>query len=156
MIVAADDDEDDVNLLRMLFRRAGVTHRFEVFGRGEDVITALAATVQRLVASAQAALPLVCFLDIKMPAMTGHEVLRWIRSQSRLDPMPVVMLSSSEHPSDVRQAAENGAQCYLIKYPRPEVLQQVISDAERIASGTPASQCFAMSANLLRVAGAEA
>lgn len=149
MIFAADDDEDDVNLMRMLFRKAGVRHRFEVFGRGEDVINALAAAILRI-EQALDALPLVCFLDIKMPAMTGHEVLRWIRGQRALDLMPVVMLSSSEHPTDVAQARANGAQCYLTKYPHPDVLRRVIEGAERLADGTPPDECFAVPTNLLR------
>lgn len=151
MIFAADDDDDDVNLMRMLFRKAGIRHRFEVFGRGEDAINALAATVLRI-EQALDALPLICFLDIKMPAITGHEVLKWIREQRALDPMPVVMLSSSEHPSDVAQARANGAQCYLTKYPHPDVLRRVIEDAERLATGAPVAECFAERTNLLRTA----
>lgn len=151
MIFAADDDDDDVNLMRMLFRKAGIRHRFEIFGRGEDVINALAAAVLRI-EQALDALPLICFLDIKMPAMTGHEVLKWIRTQRALDLMPVVMLSSSEHPTDVAQAHANGAQCYLTKYPHPDVLRRVIEDAERLASGAPVTECFTVPTNLLRTA----
>lgn len=144
VIVAADDDPDDVDLLQMLFRRAGIGYRFEVFSRGEDVIAALLGAMRSAIA-----MPLLCFLDVKMPAMTGHDVLRWIRQQRELDAIPIVMLSSSEHPADVEQATANGAQCYLAKYPQPSVLQQVIAEAERFAKGAPAAECFRMAANLL-------
>lgn len=147
VIVAADDDEDDVDLLRLLFRKAGVNHPFEIHRRGEDVIAALGRVIEQ---AATAAVPLLCFLDVKMPAITGHDVLRWIRQHRFLDPMPVVMLSSSEHPTDVEQAAENGAQCYLAKYPQPSVLQEVIAEAERFAGGKPAAACFQLPTNLLR------
>jgi CheY-like chemotaxis protein len=146
VIVAADDDQDDVDLLRMLFRKAGVRYRFDVFQRGEDVITALSDVLAR---TGAVTMPLLCFLDVKMPALTGHDVLRWIRSQRGLDAVPIVMLSSSDHPSDVAQAAKEGAQCYLAKYPQPAVLQQVIAGAERYASGAPAAECFRLPANLL-------
>ncbi len=61
------------------------------------------------------------------------------------------MLSSSEHPDDVRQAAENGAQCYLAKYPNPNVLRRVLEEAERISnSGSSVSkEWFGLPANLL-------
>ena len=146
VILAADDDADDVDLLRMLFRRAGVQEAFNVYSRGEDVIAALTAVIER---ASHLALPLLCFLDVKMPTMTGHDVLRWIRGQRALDEMPVVMLSSSEHPADVEQAAEIGAQCYLAKYPQPSVLQHVIAEAQRFASGAPKLECFRLPANLL-------
>jgi hypothetical protein len=64
----------------------------------------------------------------------------------------------------VKQAAKNGAQCYLAKYPHPSVLKRVIEEAERASrSGASAAQeWFGLSANLLlrwglgsaRVAGA--
>lgn len=109
----------------------------------------IAALRQVVEPTANVPMPLLCFLDVKMPAMTGHDVLRWIRSHRQLDPMPVVMLSSSEHPTDVELAAENGAQCYLAKYPQPAVIQQVIAAAERFANGIPAAECFRIEPNLL-------
>jgi CheY-like chemotaxis protein len=146
VIVAADDDEDDIDLLRLLFRKAGIKHSFEVFRKGEDVIAALTASIEASAAS----LPLLCFLDVKMPAMNGLDILRWIRGQPALDRLPVVMLSSSDHPADVEAALRLGAQCYLAKYPQPAVLQAVVTAAERYATGATANECFAIPANLLR------
>jgi DNA-binding NarL/FixJ family response regulator len=61
------------------------------------------------------------------------------------------MLSSSEHPEDVRKAAEGGAQCYLAKYPHPTVLKRVLEEASRVASNgpAPAGEWFGLPANLL-------
>src|SRR5262245_32152838 len=95
VILAADDEEDDIALMRLLFRKAGVSHPLQVYRHGEDVIAALGEWLRR---STTTAPPLVCFLDVKMPAMNGHDVVRWIRKEPRLDSMSVVMLSSSEHP----------------------------------------------------------
>lgn len=146
VIAAVDDDEDDIDLLRMLFRKAAIKNPFHVYQRGEEVVAALSGLLKD---SAQVVLPLICFLDVKMPAMNGHEILRWIRDQPALNAMPVVMLSSSEHPTDVSRAAENGAQCYLAKYPQPAVLRQVVEEAERFAAGVPADECFRLPTNLL-------
>jgi CheY-like chemotaxis protein len=130
VILAVDDDDDDIDLMRLLFRKAGVTHPVEVYRQGEDLIEALTALVKKPVQE----IPLLCFLDVKMPTITGHDLLRWIREKPELDRLAVVMLSSSEHPEDVKQAAEGGAQCYLAKYPHPTVLKRVLDEAERIAS----------------------
>jgi hypothetical protein len=59
------------------------------------------------------------------------------------------MLSSSEHPADVKEAAKSGAQCYLAKYPHPAVLKSVIDEAERMSAHDPSKEWFGLSANLL-------
>ena len=148
VILAVDDDDDDVTLMRLLLRKAGVTQPVEVYPRGEDLIDALTA---RMANSAAHPLPLVCFLDVKMPSINGHEVLQWIRQQRPLDDIAVVMLSSSEHPEDVKRAAQGGAQCYLAKYPHPTVLKGVLEEAARVSNnGSPAAkEWFGLSANLL-------
>src|SRR4051812_22224473 len=146
VIFAVEDDEDDINLMRILFRKAGVAYPVEVYRRGEDVMTALSTLLRK---SVQAVVPLLCFLDINMPSMGGQEVLRWIRQQPQLDSLSVVMLSSSEHPSDVKAAADAGAQCYLAKYPQPAVLKSVIQEAERVCNAPAAKEWFGLPANLL-------
>lgn len=145
IILAVDDDEDDIDLMRLLFRKAGVTHPVTVYRQGEHLMDALLAE------SGEAVMPFLCFVDVKMPTMNGHELLRWIRQQPRLNHLAVVMLSSSEHPEDVRQAAENGAQCYLAKYPHPSVLKRVLDEAERISTNGVAvcKEWFGLPANLL-------
>ncbi|MGH7943980.1 MAG: response regulator [Opitutaceae bacterium] len=147
VIVAVDDDDNDIDLMRLLFRKAGVTHPVQVYRQGEEFIEALTA----LMSKSTEAVPLVCFLDVKMPTINGHELLQWIRKQPRLDRLAVVMLSSSEHPEDVKQAAEGGAQCYLAKYPHPAVLKRVLDEAERRSTdnATTAKEWFELPANLL-------
>lgn len=148
VILAVDDEEDDIDLMRLLFRKAGVTNPVEVYRRGEDLMSALTALMQK---SVQAVVPLLCFLDVKMPTVNGHELLQWIRKHRQLDQLSVVMLSSSEHPEDVKQAAEGGAQCYLAKYPHPTVLRRVLDEAERISKNGAAvcKEWFGLPANLL-------
>lgn len=148
VILTVDDEEDDIDLMRLLFRKAGVTNPLEVYRKGEDLITSLSGLMEK---SVQAVLPLLCFLDVKMPTVNGHELLRWIRQHRQFDSISVVMLSSSEHPEDVKQAAKNGAQCYLAKYPHPTVLRRVLEEADRLSrTGVlVAKEWFGLPANLL-------
>ena len=147
VILAVDDDDDDIDLMRLLFLKAGVTHPVQVYRQGEDLIEALTALVTKPVDE----IPLLCFLDVKMPTINGHELLRWIREKSQFDRLAVVMLSSSEHPEDVKQAAEGGAQCYLAKYPHPAVLKRVLDEAERASNSEAhvSKEWFGLPANLL-------
>jgi CheY-like chemotaxis protein len=149
VVLAVDDEEEDIELMRILFRKAGVDHPIEVYRTGEDLVAALTKAIGK---STEAVLPLLCFLDVKMPSMNGHELLRWIRSRRELDHVSVVMLSSSEHPADVKEAAKSGAQCYLAKYPHPALLKRVIDEAERmslLAEDNPSKEWFGLPANLL-------
>lgn len=147
--MAVDDDTEDIDLMRLLFRKAGLTSPIQVYHRGEDLLEALGQFLKRSVDAA--VLPLLCFLDVKMPSMSGHDVLRWIRQHAQFDALSVVMLSSSEHPDDVQQAARHGAQCYLSKYPQPAVLRAVLEEAQRISGdgAAIAREWFGVSANLL-------
>lgn len=142
-IVAIDDDEDDIDLLRIMLRKAGIPNPMEVFREGEKAMQYLAKLAQ------ESLRPLLCFLDVKVPAINGHEILQWIRSRPVFNGMPVVMLSNSDSPADVTKAARNGAQCYLVKYPQPAVLKAIVDDAERFALGCPADDCFRLPTNQL-------
>lgn len=149
VIFAADDDHDDLTLLSLLLRKAGVEYPVQLFKRGEDIVAALAKLMENSVSSALK--PVMCFLDVKLPPLDGHEVLRWMRAHAALDSVPVVMLSDSEAPKDVTSAVQHGAQCYLTKYPQPAVLREVVSDAERFVLGAPADECFRIPTNQLLV-----
>jgi CheY-like chemotaxis protein len=145
-IVAIDNDEDDLHLLRIMLRKAGIPNPIEVYREGEKALAALTKFAQQSIRSLR---PLLCFLDVRLPSMNGHEILRWIRGNPPLNTMPVVMLSASDSPVDVRTAAQIGAQCYLCKYPQPAVLKEIVNDAERFALGCPADDCFRIPANQL-------
>src|ERR1051325_7636490 len=59
--------------------------------------------------------PDLMILDLKLPGMSGFEVLGWMRSQDRLKGLPVVVLSGSSLEIDRKQASELGASAYLVK-----------------------------------------
>jgi CheY-like chemotaxis protein len=59
--------------------------------------------------------PAVVLLDVKMPRLDGLEVLRQIKSDERLRPMPVVMLTSSQDERDIRESYALGANAYVVK-----------------------------------------
>jgi CheY-like chemotaxis protein len=62
------------------------------------------------------------FLDLKLPIMMGLEVLDWIRKQSVLEDVVVVVLTSSNEPSDLKQAYRLGANSYIVKPPSADQL----------------------------------
>lgn len=59
--------------------------------------------------------PVVVLLDIKMPKMSGIELLKIIRTDTKLKSMPVVMLTSSKEDSDLKTSYELGVNAYVLK-----------------------------------------
>ena len=139
LIVAVDDEPDDLFFLRRSIEKTGIPHRFQSFSNGEAAMVALslAATGEKPID-----FPLVCFLDIKMFAMTGFDVLKWIRGQRGLDALPVIMFSSSDHPEDVQRARELDAQGYLKKYPTVEAMHTVLEESHAFAATLPPKKTF--------------
>jgi len=60
-------------------------------------------------------LPLLVLVDLKMPRMTGMELLAHLRSDSRFRHLPVVMMTSSNHTEDLIAAYDNGVNAYVRK-----------------------------------------
>ncbi len=73
------------------------------------------AHLRRALEARAAPLPDLVLLDIRLPAETGIDLLRFIRHQHALKELPCLMLTSSDREEDVREAREAGATTYYIK-----------------------------------------
>jgi CheY-like chemotaxis protein len=60
-------------------------------------------------------MPKVILLDLKMPKVSGLEVLEAVKSDPRTKVIPVVILTSSEEDPDVKRSYELGANSYIVK-----------------------------------------
>jgi len=109
-ILHVEDNHDDVILVDLAFRKAGVGAKLEVAMDGDQAI-------QKLQNGFNNSPPACVLLDLKLPTISGLQVLEWIRSQPRFKRLPVVMLTSSLLPNDINQAYDLGANSYLIKPP---------------------------------------
>lgn len=59
--------------------------------------------------------PVLVLLDLKLPKVDGHEVLRAIRTDETLRTMPVVILTSSREECDLVEGYANGVNAYVVK-----------------------------------------
>ena len=59
--------------------------------------------------------PALIVLDLKLPKVSGHEVLRTLKSDDRTKSIPVIVLSSSKEDRDVRRCYELGVNSYVVK-----------------------------------------
>lgn len=124
-ILLVDDSPDDVLFLTRAFRRAGVDNPLHVAEDGQQALDYLAGKNQYADRSAHP-LPLLVLLDLQLPHVPGLEVLRWMRSQPELRGVIVVVLTSSDHPADVKQAYALGANSFLSKPSNPNDLPELI------------------------------
>jgi CheY-like chemotaxis protein len=72
-------------------------------------------------------LPGLLLLDLKLPKISGLDLLLWIRQHPPIRLMPVIVLSSSNKPADVCCAYERGANAYLVKPAKPDDLIRLIA-----------------------------
>lgn len=113
-ILLVEDNPDDVDLTLRAFRHAGIVSPVQVVGDGVEAIDYLFAQ-GAYADQARRELPAVVLLDLKLPLLDGHEVLRRIRANPRTRLLPVVILSSSVEETDLRRSYGEGANSYVRK-----------------------------------------
>lgn len=113
-ILLVEDNEDDVFFMKHALRTAGVANPVHVVETGAQAIDYLSG-IGPFQDRRKYPLPAIVFLDLKLPLMSGHEVLAWIRAQRQLEGLLVVVLTSSNEAADVRRCYSLGATSYLMK-----------------------------------------
>jgi CheY-like chemotaxis protein len=117
-VLLVEDDADDLFFMKKACEGADFPHALQVVTDGQaaiDYLSGVGIYEDRL----QHPLPELVFLDIKLPLRSGHEVLEWLRGQPAFKTLPVVMLTSSNHPSDIERAYRLGVTSYLLKNADP-------------------------------------
>ncbi len=125
-ILLVEDNDDDVFLMKHSLASAGVCNPVFTVETGQQAVDYLSGA-KPYDDRSQHPMPAIVFLDLKLPLMSGHEVLGWIRSQRQLESLIVVVLTSSNEPSDVRRSYSLGANSYLMK---PLTAQQLVDLAK--------------------------
>jgi CheY-like chemotaxis protein len=126
-ILIAEDDENDLALLQVALRKAEITNPIQVCRDGAQVLSYLRG--EGAYANRQEyPFPRLLILDLKMPKLTGLEVLRWVRSNRGYAVIPTIVLSNSKHSKDIQEAYELGANAYIVKPPGFSDLHKVFKN----------------------------
>src|SRR5579859_1052448 len=112
--LVVEDNEDHVFLLKRAFQKAEVTNPLQVASTGEDAVAYLEGT-GKYSDWQQFPLPAIVLLDLKLPGLSGFDVLKWIRQHASLKALRVAMLTSSDLDQEIKLAYELGANAYLTK-----------------------------------------
>jgi len=117
----ADDSKNDTSLMQRAFREAGIANSLYVVPDGEEVVDYLSG-VGAYANRVEHPMPNVVLLDRNLPRKDGFGVLGWIRTQSALRSMVVIILTTSNRSADADMAHDLGANYYLTKPGRFEEL----------------------------------
>ena len=127
-VLLVDDNADDVLLMQRAFGASSITAPLTLLTDGRaaiDYLSGAGAFGDR----ATHPLPALMLLDLKMPRVSGFDVLAWLRAQPGLKRLPVVVLTTSAQESDITRAYDLGANSYIVK---PSGLKQIAEVAQRI------------------------
>jgi two-component system, chemotaxis family, response regulator Rcp1 len=125
-LLVVEDNPGDVRLLEEAFGESALEVNIRVARDGAEALSLVlgpdAATDWR---------PDLILLDLNLPKVGGHEVLKHLKSDPNTRRIPVIVLTSSKAESDVRRAYEAHANAYLKK---PSTLDGLLAATEHISN----------------------
>src|SRR3954468_19222582 len=108
-ILLVEDNADDEQLTLRAMRQSDVPNIIRVARDGAEAIDALFG------AASNGRLPDLVLLDLKLPKVSGLEVLQRIRSEDSTKTLPIVILTSSDEERDIVESYNLGANSYIRK-----------------------------------------
>lgn len=125
-ILIADDNDDDVVMMRKTFSQCKLLNVIHVVENGDEVLPFLRGEDR----GGGAPLPGMLFLDLNMPRKNGFEVLKEIKDDPVLKHLPVVILTSSAREEDIIKSYSYGACTFITKPVGLEKFWQVVRQLE--------------------------
>jgi two-component system response regulator len=113
-ILLVEDNPNDVKLTLHAFKTANLANKIHVARDGVEALEFLFGT-QSGADQKKPESPKLILLDLKLPRMDGHEVLKRIKGDPRTQGIPVVVLTSSREEVDVMRTYDVGANSYNVK-----------------------------------------
>jgi CheY-like chemotaxis protein len=108
-ILLVEDNSLDADLIKRAMLKVETSVNLEIASDGEEAIQYLDRWDKGTPT------PIVILLDLKLPKISGLEVLKRLKSHPKYKLLPVVVLTSSNELIDIQQAYELGANSYILK-----------------------------------------
>ncbi len=124
-ILLVEDNQDDVELTLRALRKNNLANEIHVARDGEEALDFLYC--RGLFKDRNPShTPKVVLLDLKLPKVDGLEVLRTLKGDPRLKPIPVVVLTSSGEQRDMVEGYNLGVNSYIQKPVSFESFQSIV------------------------------
>lgn len=125
VILLIEDNVDDERLTLRALRRNNIMNEVVVACDGQEAIDYLFGSGS-YAGRDMNVMPAVVMLDLKLPRLSGLEVLKRIREDGRTKRLPVVVLTSSEDEQQVEQAYAQGANSFIQKPNDPGEFSEMV------------------------------
>ncbi|MCG2590845.1 response regulator [Rhodohalobacter sulfatireducens] len=112
-ILLVEDNPDDVELTILAFKKNNFANEIKVVEDGEEAIHFLSGKNNEGIS--KFGYPELILLDLKLPKVNGHEVLKEIKADKKTKRIPVVILTSSQEEEDIIKGYDLGANSYVRK-----------------------------------------
>ncbi len=120
-VLVVEDNPNDVVLLKRAFSKGGPEVPLQFARDGQEALNYLKG-VHQFADRNMYPLPTLLVVDLKLPGIDGFDIIKWVRNQPELRDLRIVVLSSSNEPSDISRAHELGANAYHVKPNDPNAL----------------------------------
>ena len=112
-ILLVEDNPDDVELTLHALKKNNIVNPVKIVRDGQEALDYLYHKGKY--ESMDYDLPNVILLDLKLPKISGLEVLRHIKADEKTRPIPVVVLTASQSDRDITESRQLGAATYIVK-----------------------------------------
>lgn len=113
-VLLVEDNPNDAELTLRAFKKHNLENKVFVVKDGEEALDFLFATGQFAGRDTNVH-PKVVFLDLKLPKISGIEVLRKLKSDEKTKRIPIVVVTSSQEEQDIKECYELGVNSYIQK-----------------------------------------
>jgi CheY-like chemotaxis protein len=114
-ILIAEDDDGHAELICDNLRESGLQNPIIRFSNGQEALDFFFGTPHGDLPRREHDLAYMLLLDIRMPKVDGVEVLKRIKNDPELKNMPVIMLTTTDDPREIRNCYALGCSCYVTK-----------------------------------------
>ena len=125
VILLVEDDEDHAMLVTLAFENLDMGYGIHWVKNGKEAMDYLYHKGE-FINQEDSPRPDLILLDLRLPVIDGHEVLKAIKESCELRAIPVVILTSSQNKADIKRAYTNYANSYLVKPMSSDTLVKMI------------------------------
>ena len=114
-VLLVEDSDEDFFFFRRAMAKADVQCEYVRVANGAEARSFLVANGHR---------PILVFLDLKLPMISGFELMEWLKTQAFFNHIQVVILTGSNNAKDMERARSLGVSDYVVKPITAEILKQ--------------------------------
>jgi CheY-like chemotaxis protein len=120
VILVAEDEDGHFALIQRNLYRAGLENTIIRFNDGQQALDFFQNDASKQYSK------YILLLDLRMPKVSGFEVLAFMKSDPHLKTIPIIILTTANTPQDIQRCHELGCALYIVKPVEYETLVEAI------------------------------